>query len=95
MSTKKELFQQYPGIEPRILREISAALDMFNPTRDMTALDAHIYRAEEIIAEYYSDTVEESITDPFERIAQQEEEAIYSTGRNFAGRDLTRVKSIN
>lgn len=65
-----------------ILRQTDA---LFSPTKDMTNLEAHIYQCEEVAQQFYSST-ESELGDPLDKIMADEEEVIWTTGQNFAGR---------
>lgn len=63
---------------------------LFNPTRNMNGLERYIYEAERIYSELYVESDEQELEDPFERIARNEEQQLFDTGRNYAGRIINR-----
>lgn len=69
--------------------------ELFNPTQGMTGLDAHIYKAEEVIAQFYEPMINETCSDPYDRVLELEDEHIYRTGRNYGGKVLTRAHKLN
>lgn len=79
----EELMDRLPPEVAGVIREAERTLD---PTKDMTALEAHITTVETIVREYYEEQITAETDDPFERIAQQEEELVRVTGRNYADR---------
>ena len=71
-------------------KEVDAVDRLFNPTKDMTNLDAYIYKCEEIIEFFYmQDEGSEELQDPFYAVSNSEENCIEATGYNYAGRRIT------
>lgn len=79
----EELMARLPKDVVAVLKDVDLT---FNPTKDMTALEAHVMTMETILREYYEDQIASETDDPFERVAQQEEELVRVTGRNYADR---------
>lgn len=82
-----ELMSKLPK---EILAVLNEADDLLNPTHGMTALEAHVHTIDRITKEFYEDVLDEASSDPFERIAQREEDLISLTGRNYADRIIAR-----
>ena len=80
----KELMLQYPNMDAATLKAIADSDKLFNPCDGMTALEAHIFKCEEIIDGVYADAQAEN-NDPFESLANSEEQYIAMTGFNYAG----------
>lgn len=91
----KSVLKQYPLLSPEVIRMLKESDDLFNPTAGMTGLDAHIYKSEEIIAQFYAPMISEETIDPYERCLELEDEHIYRTGKNYGGKVLTRAHKLN
>lgn len=72
------------GIE-QIMRQENLAV---NPRAEMTYLEAHISRTEDIYEALYAEADEVSNEDPLDKIEREEEQVILYSGRNYAGRIL-------
>ena len=60
-----------------------------DPTAEMTRLEAHIAKQDEIFETLYADADVTSTEDPCDKIERSEEAVIRFTGRNYAGRIVT------
>jgi hypothetical protein len=91
----KQVMRQFPLLSPEVIKLMRESEELFNPTQGMTGLDAHIYKSEEIIAQFYAPMISEETSDPYDRVLELEDEHIYRTGRNYGGKVLTRAHKLN
>lgn len=82
----RSVLDSLAGIDPEIMKLVLEEDRVFNKTRGMTNLEAHIHMQEELYQEYYAGQMDESCADPLERIEREEEEYARIIGRNYAGR---------
>lgn len=82
----RSVLDSLAGVDPEIMKLVLEEDRVFNKTRGMTRLEAHIYTQEEVYQEYYADQLDGVCADPLERIEREEEEYVRIIGRNYAGR---------